>query len=111
MLLGGRRHSLVTFYEPTVLKNVKNDMFISREEVFCPVVPLLLFKSEEEAIQMTNGTNAGFLGGKSTLAHTLENEELNLGSKSNFLSFNYKGCCLTGGDGSVVENNNIGWVL
>ncbi|KAJ6802102.1 putative succinate-semialdehyde dehydrogenase, mitochondrial [Iris pallida] len=60
VMLGGRRHSLgMTYYEPTVLSNVKSDMLISREEVFGPVAPLLLFKSEEEAIQMANDTNAG----------------------------------------------------
>lgn len=31
----------------------------SREEVFGPVAPLLKFKTEEEAIDMANDTNAG----------------------------------------------------
>ncbi|TXG71381.1 hypothetical protein EZV62_006316 [Acer yangbiense] len=60
VLLGGKRHSLgMTFYEPTVIGDVKNDMLISREEVFGPVAPLLRFKTEEEAIHMANDTNAG----------------------------------------------------
>ncbi|KAH9676958.1 Succinate-semialdehyde dehydrogenase [Citrus sinensis] len=60
VLLGGRRHSLgMTFYEPTVLSNVKSEMLVSREEVFGPVAPLLCFKTEEEAIHMANDTNAG----------------------------------------------------
>ncbi|KAK2654433.1 hypothetical protein Ddye_014289 [Dipteronia dyeriana] len=60
VLLGGRRHSLgMTFYEPTVIGDVKNDMLISREEVFGPVAPLLRFKTEEEAIHMANDTSAG----------------------------------------------------
>lgn len=60
VLLGGKRHSFgMTFYEPTVITDVKSEMLISREEVFGPVAPLLKFKTEEEAISMANDTNAG----------------------------------------------------
>ncbi|KAK1372394.1 Succinate-semialdehyde dehydrogenase [Heracleum sosnowskyi] len=60
VLLGGKRHGLgFTFYEPTVIGDVNNDMRISREEVFGPVAPLLRFKTEEEAISIANDTNAG----------------------------------------------------
>ncbi|KAK7832474.1 succinate-semialdehyde dehydrogenase [Quercus suber] len=60
VLLGGKRHSLgMTFYEPTVIGDVKSEMLLSREEVFGPVAPLLLFKTEEEAIRLANDTNAG----------------------------------------------------
>ncbi|TQE02678.1 hypothetical protein C1H46_011747 [Malus baccata] len=60
VVLGAKRHSLgMTFYEPTVLRDVKSDMLISREEVFGPVAPLLRFKTEEEAIRIANDTNAG----------------------------------------------------
>ncbi|CAI9087975.1 OLC1v1022199C6 [Oldenlandia corymbosa var. corymbosa] len=60
VVLGGKRHSLgMTFYEPTVITDVKNEMRISTEEVFGPVAPLLKFKTEEEAIHMANDTNAG----------------------------------------------------
>ncbi|XP_050227145.1 succinate-semialdehyde dehydrogenase, mitochondrial isoform X2 [Mercurialis annua] len=60
ILLGGKRHSLGrTFYEPTVISDVKSDMVLSREEVFGPVAPILRFKTEEEAISLANDTNAG----------------------------------------------------
>ncbi|KZV27594.1 succinate-semialdehyde dehydrogenase, mitochondrial [Dorcoceras hygrometricum] len=60
ILAGGNRHSLgFTFYEPTVIADVKNEMRISSEEVFGPVAPLLKFKTEEEAIHIANDTNAG----------------------------------------------------
>ncbi|KAG1326380.1 succinate-semialdehyde dehydrogenase, mitochondrial [Cocos nucifera] len=60
VILGGKRHSLgMTFYEPTVLGNVNDEMLVSREEVFGPVAPLLRFKTEEDAIRMANDTNAG----------------------------------------------------
>ncbi|GMI90038.1 ENLARGED FIL EXPRESSION DOMAIN 1, SUCCINIC SEMIALDEHYDE DEHYDROGENASE [Hibiscus trionum] len=60
VILGGKRHSLgMTFYEPTVVTDVKSDMLLAREEVFGPVAPLLRFKTEEEAIRIANDTNAG----------------------------------------------------
>ncbi|KAL2495703.1 Succinate-semialdehyde dehydrogenase [Forsythia ovata] len=60
VLVGGKRHGLGrTFYEPTVMADVKGEMLISREEVFGPVAPLLKFKTEEEAIRLANDTNAG----------------------------------------------------
>lgn len=60
VLVGGKRHSLgMTFYEPTVVTGVNNEMLLAREEVFGPVAPLLKFKTDEEAIQMANDTNAG----------------------------------------------------
>ncbi|GAB2276367.1 Succinate-semialdehyde dehydrogenase, mitochondrial [Dionaea muscipula] len=60
ILQGGKRHSLgMTFYEPTIITDVKSEMLISREEVFGPVAPLQRFKTEEEAIQIANDTNAG----------------------------------------------------
>ncbi|KAL8166563.1 hypothetical protein V2J09_008062 [Rumex salicifolius] len=60
ILLGGKRHNLgLTFYEPTVITDVTKDMFISRNEVFGPVAPLIRFKTEEEAIDTANDTNAG----------------------------------------------------
>lgn len=60
VLLGGKRHSLgMTFYEPTVISDVKSEMLLSREEAFGPVAPLLRFKTEEEAIRIANDTDAG----------------------------------------------------
>uniref|UniRef100_A0A803M7W1 Succinate-semialdehyde dehydrogenase, mitochondrial n=1 Tax=Chenopodium quinoa TaxID=63459 RepID=A0A803M7W1_CHEQI len=60
VLLGGRRHHLgMTFYEPTVMADINNEMLISREEIFGPVAPILPFKTEEDAIRLANDTNAG----------------------------------------------------
>ncbi|GMH10648.1 hypothetical protein Nepgr_012489 [Nepenthes gracilis] len=60
VVLGGKRHSLgKTFYEPTIVTNVRSEMLISREEVFGPVAPLIPFKTEAEAIFIANDTNAG----------------------------------------------------
>jgi succinate-semialdehyde dehydrogenase/glutarate-semialdehyde dehydrogenase len=60
LLCGGKRHSLgKTFYEPTVLSNVKPEMRIGQEETFGPVAPLIRFKREAEAIEMANDTEYG----------------------------------------------------
>ncbi|MFS0646799.1 NAD-dependent succinate-semialdehyde dehydrogenase [Siminovitchia sp. 179-K 8D1 HS] len=47
------------FYEPTVLKDVTNDMLIMSEETFGPVAPIISFSGEEEVIQSANDTDYG----------------------------------------------------
>lgn len=60
LVLGGKRHGLGgCFFEPTVLKNVSNDMPIAVNEIFGPVAPLISFESEEEAIRLANDTPFG----------------------------------------------------
>jgi succinate-semialdehyde dehydrogenase len=60
IILGGKRHSLgMTFYEPTIIRDVKDNMLMSKEEIFGPVAPLIRFKTEEDAIRMANDTIAG----------------------------------------------------
>jgi succinate-semialdehyde dehydrogenase / glutarate-semialdehyde dehydrogenase len=59
-LTGGRRHGLGrTYYEPTVLTDVRPTMRLAREEVFGPVAPLFRFTHEAEAICMANDTEFG----------------------------------------------------
>ncbi len=47
------------YVSPTVLSNVSNDMKIAQEEVFGPVVCVMKYKSEEDAIKIANGTDFG----------------------------------------------------
>lgn len=47
------------YYEPTVLTNVKPNMRVLTEEVFGPVLPIVPFKSEKEAIELANQTEYG----------------------------------------------------
>lgn len=47
------------YYEPTVLTNVTLDMRVWQEEVFGPVLPVVTFKSEHEAIKLANDTIYG----------------------------------------------------
>lgn len=55
------------FIEPTVFVNVKPDMRIVQEEIFGPVVVIQKFKSEQEAIELANGTDYGLAGGVFTV--------------------------------------------
>ncbi|MBU0953140.1 MAG: aldehyde dehydrogenase family protein [Nanoarchaeota archaeon] len=47
------------FYEPTILTNVTRNMRVWKEEVFGPVLPIVPFKTEEEAIELANDTLYG----------------------------------------------------
>jgi len=47
------------YVRPTVFANVRNDMTIAREEIFGPVLSILPYKTEEEAIRMANDTVYG----------------------------------------------------
>ena len=58
--LGGQAHALGgTFFEPTILTEVNQDMLIAKEETFGPVAPLFRFETEEEAIAMANDSEFG----------------------------------------------------
>lgn len=50
------------FVRPTVFSNVNNDMTIAREEIFGPVLAMLPYDSEEEAIRIANDTPYGLAG-------------------------------------------------
>ncbi|MEM0948989.1 MAG: aldehyde dehydrogenase family protein [Pseudomonadota bacterium] len=51
------------FYEPTVLTGLTPDMTIAREEVFGPVLSVLSFRDDAEAIGIANSTDYGLVGG------------------------------------------------
>jgi succinate-semialdehyde dehydrogenase/glutarate-semialdehyde dehydrogenase len=58
--LGGTRHELGhTFFAPTVLTGVTDEMAMSREETFGPVAGLHRFSTEEEAVRIANDTPYG----------------------------------------------------
>jgi aldehyde dehydrogenase (NAD+) len=50
------------FVKPTVFSDVNNDMTIAREEIFGPVLVMIPYDSEEEAIRIANDTNYGLAG-------------------------------------------------
>lgn len=63
LLLGGHQVDRTGYFvEPTVFTNVTNDMTIAREEIFGPVLSVLPYDSEEEAIEMANDSDYGLSG-------------------------------------------------
>ena len=63
VIAGGKQPGLAgAYYEPTLIGTVSTDMRVWREEVFGPVLPIMRFKTEEEAIALANDTQYG-LGG------------------------------------------------
>ena len=51
------------FMEPTIFTNVKNDMRIAQEEVFGPVLSVLKFKDEDDALRIANDIRFGLAAG------------------------------------------------
>ncbi len=47
------------YYKPILLTNIRKDMRVWTEEVFGPVLPIISFKTEEEAIDLANDTVYG----------------------------------------------------
>jgi len=61
---GGRKMNIPgAFLEPTILTDVTPDMTIANEEVFGPVLSVLKFSTDGEAIKIANGTPYGLVGG------------------------------------------------
>ncbi|HAJ75974.1 MAG TPA: aldehyde dehydrogenase family protein, partial [Gammaproteobacteria bacterium] len=50
------------YVQPTVFANVRNDMTIAREEIFGPVLSILGYEDEAEAIGIANDTDYGLSG-------------------------------------------------
>lgn len=50
------------YVKPTVFSNVRNDMTIAREEIFGPVLCLIPYKDEDEAVRIANDTPYGLAG-------------------------------------------------
>lgn len=51
------------FVKPTIFTNVTPDMRIAQEEVFGPVLAVMRFRSDEEALQIANSVNFGLAAG------------------------------------------------
>ncbi len=50
------------YVQPTVFANVKNDMTIAREEIFGPVLSILTYADEDDAVRIANDTLYGLSG-------------------------------------------------
>ncbi len=51
------------FYKPTIFADVTNDMRIAQEEVFGPVLSIIKFKTEDDAVRIANDTKFGLAAG------------------------------------------------
>jgi aldehyde dehydrogenase (NAD+) len=60
----GKPEGLTTghFARPTIFANVRNDMTIAREEIFGPVLVIIPYKDEEDAIRLANDSQYGLSG-------------------------------------------------
>jgi gamma-glutamyl-gamma-aminobutyraldehyde dehydrogenase len=80
LALGGKQVLAETggyYVEPTIFDDVRQDMRIAQEEIFGPVLAVIPFDTEEEAIRIANGTVFG-LGGSiwtkdMAIAHRVSN--------------------------------------
>ncbi len=85
LAFGGRRPddpalAAGNFIEPTVFADVRNDMQIAQEEIFGPVVVIIPFEGEDEAVRLANDVRYGLAAGIWTrdasrahrVAHALE---------------------------------------
>nr|XP_046256891.1 succinate-semialdehyde dehydrogenase, mitochondrial [Scatophagus argus] len=61
VLRGGKRLD-GSFMEPTLLADVTTDMLCTKEETFGPLVPVIRFNTEEEAVAIANATDVGLAG-------------------------------------------------
>lgn len=71
LLLGGQRKG--TYFEPTVVIDVTQEMTIFKEETFGPLLAVSTFTAEEEALQMSN--NSAFGLGVSLFSKDIERME------------------------------------
>jgi aldehyde dehydrogenase (NAD+) len=54
------------FIEPTLFADATNELKIAKEEIFGPVLPIIPFEGEEEAIRIANDTPYGLASGMQT---------------------------------------------
>ncbi|GAB26286.1 putative aldehyde dehydrogenase [Gordonia polyisoprenivorans NBRC 16320 = JCM 10675] len=59
---GGRGFDHGYFVEPTIIDNVRNDMRIAQEEVFGPVISIITYDDEDDAVAIANDSIYGLSG-------------------------------------------------
>lgn len=63
LVAGGGTRSPGYYVEPTLFSNVTNDMVIAREEIFGPVVGIIPFDDEADAVRIANDSEYGLAAG------------------------------------------------
>jgi acyl-CoA reductase-like NAD-dependent aldehyde dehydrogenase len=109
LITGGKRPDglLGAYYEPTILTNIGFDMRVWKEEVFAPVLPIVSFESDDEAVALANDTSYG-LG---AYLYTKNKERaLRIGKliKSGDISVNATNYCIVQDPFGGYKNSGIG---
>jgi acyl-CoA reductase-like NAD-dependent aldehyde dehydrogenase len=92
---GGKSQNLGggLYMRPTVVTGVKNDMKIMQDETFGPVIPVVTYKTKDEAVTLANDTIFGLSG--AVIAGS-EDEALELGSQIDAGGISLQDTTLTG---------------
>jgi aldehyde dehydrogenase (NAD+) len=109
LVVGGRRpgdQPRGWFIEPTVFANVDNAMRIAQEEIFGPVVSIIPFEDEREAIGIANDSEYG-LGGSIYSADSLHALDVARRIDSGYIAINRYGIPATAPFGGV-KHSGIG---
>ena len=77
IVYGGRFDKEKLFIEPTIIENVNTGMGIMQEEIFGPILPIISFNSNEEALQLIGQHKNPLAFYVFTSSHTKENFWLN----------------------------------
>ena len=97
LIVGGRRPPHLAqgwFYEPTLFAGVKNSMRIAQEEIFGPVLCVIPFSDEAEAIRIANDSPYGLSG--AVYAKDLElAERIAAGVRTGQMWINSWGMCVS----------------
>lgn len=61
VIIGGKRPKNMNgaFYEPTILTNINKEMKVWQEEVFGPVLPIVAFETDDQAVELANDKKYG----------------------------------------------------
>jgi succinate-semialdehyde dehydrogenase / glutarate-semialdehyde dehydrogenase len=92
---GGKSQNLGggLYMRPTVLTDVNHEMKIMRDETFGPVMPIMKYRTEDEAIRLANdtyyGLSAAVIAGSEEEAHRIGNrlDAGNVSIQDTFLTF------------------------
>lgn len=107
VLTGGNivEHDGGLWCEPTVLTDVTQDMAVMHDETFGPIVPIMAFDTEEEAVRLANDTEFGL----SAAVIGDEAQAIELGSRINAGGMWINDFDTMGGVGALAEKNAFGY--
>lgn len=107
VLTGGNivEHDGGLWCEPTVLTDVTQDMAVMHDETFGPIVPIMAFDTEEEAVRLANDTEFGL----SAAVIGEEAKAIELGSRINAGGMWINDFDTMGGVGALAEKNAFGY--